>query len=112
MKKLVIILFIACSQNSNTIQLVNKGSYLKLIDQQFQIIDVRTPFEFSEGHIENAINVDYKGVDFIENISKFDKNKILLIYCRSGNRSGKASKIMDSIGFVKIYDLKGGYMNW
>ena len=72
----------------------------------------RTPNEFENGHIENAVNIDFKAADFIENISALNKNKTLLIYCRSGNRSGKAAKIMDSLGFTKIYDLEGGFMNW
>ena len=58
------------------------------------------------------MNIDFKAADFIENISALNKNKTLLIYCRSGNRSGKAAKIMDSLGFTKIYDLEGGFMNW
>ena len=112
MKKFILILFIACTANENTIEVVNKQTYLNLMEQQYQIIDVRTPIEFEQGHIEKAINVDYKEANFIEKISAFDKSKTLLIYCRSGNRSGKASKIMDSLGFTKIYDLEGGFMNW
>lgn len=112
MKKFILILFIACNANEKTIEVVNKQTYLNLMEQHYQIIDVRTPTEFDEGHIEKAINVDYKGANFIENISAFDKSKTLLIYCRSGNRSGKASIIMDSLGFTKIYDLEGGFMNW
>jgi len=112
MKKLILILFISCTQNTSFIEVVNKESYLELIKQNHQIIDVRTPNEFENGHIENAVNIDFKAADFIENISALNKNKTLLIYCRSGNRSGKAAKIMDSLGFTKIYDLEGGFMNW
>ncbi len=112
MKKFILILFIACAPNPNRVEVVGKETYLDLMEKQFQIIDVRTPTEYQEGHIDNALNVDFKSADFIKNISKFDKNKTLLIYCRSGNRSGRASKIMDSLGFTKIYDLEGGFMNW
>ena len=112
MKKLILILFISCNQNTSFIEVVNKEAYLELIKQNHQIIDVRTPNEFENGHIENAVNIDFKAADFIENISALNKNKTLLIYCRSGNRSGKAAKIMDSLGFTKIYDLEGGFMNW
>ena len=112
MKKLILILFISCTQNTSFIEVVNKEEYLELIKQNHQIIDVRTPNEFENGHIENAVNIDFKAADFIENISALNKNKTLLIYCRSGNRSGKAAKIMDSLGFTKIYDLEGGFMNW
>lgn len=112
MKKFILILFIACAPNPNRVEVVGKETYLDLMEKQFQIIDVRTPTEYQEGHIGNALNVDFKSADFIKNISKFDRNKTLLIYCRSGNRSGRASKIMDSLGFTKIYDLEGGFMNW
>ncbi|MDB4128822.1 rhodanese-like domain-containing protein [Flavobacteriaceae bacterium] len=112
MKKHILILFISCTQNTSFIKVVNKEAYLELIKQNHQIIDVRTPNEFENGHIENAVNIDFKAADFIENISALNKNKTLLIYCRSGNRSGKAAKIMDSLGFTKIYDLEGGFMNW
>lgn len=112
MKKLILILFISCTQNTSFIEVVNKEAYLEFIKQNHQIIDVRTPNEFENGHIENAVNIDFKAADFIENISALNKNKTLLIYCRSGNRSGKAAKIMDSLGFTKIYDLEGGFMNW
>ena len=112
MKKFILILFIACAPNPNSVEVVGKETYLDLMEKQFQIIDVRTPTEYQEGHIDNALNVDFKSADFIKKISKFDRNKTLLIYCRSGNRSGRASKIMDSLGFTKIYDLEGGFMNW
>ena len=112
MKKIILFLFVACAPFKNPIKVVDKKAYMNLIAKEYQIIDVRTPSEFKKGHIENAINVDFKAANFIENISFFDKNKTLLIYCRTGNRSGKASKLIDSIGFSKIYDLKGGFMNW
>lgn len=83
-----------------------------LIKKKIKIIDVRTPKEFNQGHIENAININFKSSNFIKNISKLNKDTSFLIYCKSGNRSGKAAKIMDSIGFYKIYDLKGGFINW
>jgi len=98
--------------NSSTIQVVEKNFYKNLIDKNIQIIDVRTLEEYEEGHIINAVNINYKSSDFIENISALDKKKPYLIYCKSGNRSEKASKIMDSLGFYKIYDLKGGFLNW
>lgn len=77
-----------------------------------QLVDVRTPEEFAEGHIKNAININYFNDNFMTDISKLQMDKELYIYCRSGNRSGKASKNIKSLGFIKIYDLKGGMLNW
>ena len=98
--------------DKSTVELVGVEFSKELIKKQIKIIDVRTPKEFNQGHIENAININFKSSNFIKSISKLNKDTSFLIYCKSGNRSGKASKIMDSIGFYKIYDLKGGYINW
>jgi rhodanese-related sulfurtransferase len=98
--------------DNSTVELVGIEFSKGLIKKQIKIIDVRTPKEFNQGHIENAININFKSSNFIKSISKLNKDASFLIYCKSGNRSGKAAKIMDSIGFSKIYDLKGGYMNW
>ena len=96
----------------STVELVGVEFSKELIKKQIKIIDVRTPKEFNQGHIENAININFKSSNFIKSISKLNKDTSFLIYCKSGNRSGKAAKIFDSIGFYKIYDLKGGYINW
>ena len=78
-----------------------------------QLIDIRTPTEFSSGHIENAVNVDFFNQhNFKAAFTKLDKKKPLYIYCRSGNRSSRAAKQLAGLGFEKIYDLKGGYMKW
>ena len=94
------------------IEVIAKELFKDLIEKRIQIIDVRTVKEFNDGHIKNATNIDFKSSNFIQTISELDKKKPYLIYCKSGNRSGKASKIMDSLGFYKIYDLKGGCINW
>ncbi len=73
------------------------------------IIDVRTPDEFSAGHIESAVNIDYYAADFKESLSALDKSKTYLIYCRSGNRSGRTLSIMQDMDFSKVYNLNGGY---
>ncbi len=82
-------------------------------DDNAFILDVRTPEEVEEGYIPNAINIDiYLGQDFLVELEKLDKTKNYYIYCRSGNRSGQACAIMNSIGFENTYNLEGGFMNW
>lgn len=76
------------------------------------IIDVRTPQEFSEGHIEGAVNINFFDETFLDQISKYEKNEPLFIYCKSGNRSGQASKKLLDLGYKEIYDLEGGILNW
>jgi len=84
----------------------------KLQEDEVQLIDVRTPEEYAAGHLEGAINIDFLSEDFLEQMSKLDKNKPLLLYCRSGNRSGKATIQLHEEGFKNITDMKGGYQAW
>lgn len=76
------------------------------------IIDIRTPQEFSDGHIEGAININYFDDNFLDQIAKYDKNQPIFIYCRSGNRTSSASKKAADFGFKEIYDLEGGILYW
>ena len=76
------------------------------------IVDVRTPQEFAEGHIEGAVNINFFDKTFLEQISKFDKNEPIFLYCKSGGRSNSASKKVADKGFVEVYDLQGGVVNW
>lgn len=75
------------------------------------VIDVRTPDEIAQtGAIENSINIDFKASDFKEKISVLDKDKEYILFCKSGNRSGQASKVMAEMGFSNINNLNNaGY---
>ncbi|MDY8134181.1 rhodanese-like domain-containing protein [Aquimarina sp. 2201CG5-10] len=77
-----------------------------------QLIDVRTPDEYSDGHIEGALNIDFRNENFEELISRVDKSKPVAVYCGRGGRSGKCSAYMQKAGFTKIYDLDGGITEW
>ncbi len=110
MKYFFLILFMLI-QNSNY-EILELNDYKEKIKDGYQIIDVRTQSEFAHGHIPNSINLDFYAFNFIMEINKLSKNEPVLIYCRSGNRSHKTGAIMDSLGFNKIYDLKGGYSIW
>lgn len=76
--------------------------------QNAVLVDVRTPAEFASGHILSAINIDYDNQSFESEIKKLDTSKTYFVYCRSGNRSGKAIAIMKNNGFKNIYELQGG----
>ena len=78
----------------------------------FVIIDVRTPEEFTQEHIENAINIDYYSETFRDELNNLDKTKTYLIYCRSGNRSGSALNIMAELNFREAYNMRGGINAW
>lgn len=76
------------------------------------IIDVRTPEEFSKGHLQNAQNINVYGNDFATEISKLDKSNPVFVYCLSGGRSAEAASQMRSDGFKEVYELEGGMMSW
>lgn len=116
---IVIVLFgfIASCTGTDTIVPLTALEAKSLIDQhetspQFVILDIRTPQEFAQGHIAGAVNLDYYSRDFSKNLEKLDKSKTYLMYCRSGNRSGRTLAIVDRMGFNKIYHLKNGIVEW
>tara|TARA_R110002073_G_scaffold279026_1_gene442846 strand:- start:87032 stop:87457 length:426 start_codon:yes stop_codon:yes gene_type:complete len=84
----------------------------KVEQQEVQLIDVRTPEEYSEGYIQNALNINIYDNDFITQINKLDKNKPVYLYCKMGGRSAKAAERLEMAGFTKIYDLQGGFSSW
>lgn len=75
------------------------------------VLDVRTPGEFSGGHIPGAVNVDYSS-GFETEVGKLDKSKTYLVYCQVGGRSGKATRYMVQNGFTQVYNLSGGMSAW
>ena len=81
-------------------------------DPNLVILDVRTPEEFSEGHIENAVNLDFYSDDFKEELDKLDKNKTYVTHCRSGGRSAKTLNLMKELGFKEAYNITGGIVEW
>jgi rhodanese-related sulfurtransferase len=115
--------FVSCAQSTksktNTIEtredvvvsLISPNElYSKLGD--IQLIDVRTPEEYAKGHLKNSVNINFYDTSFTEDMNKLDKSRELYIYCRSGGRSGKASRQLEKMGFTKVYDLQGGIINW
>ncbi len=72
------------------------------------VIDVRTPEEYAEGHIEGATMIDFYADTFASDIAALDPEGTYLLYCRSGNRSGQTASMMEQLGFRQVYDLEGG----
>jgi rhodanese-related sulfurtransferase len=70
------------------------------------IIDVRTPAEFAEGHVEGAINLDLESGQFEAELPNLDPAQPYIVYCRSGRRSGVAVEIMKASGFTQITDYQ------
>lgn len=82
-------------------------------DANSVILDVRTSEEVENGIIGDAMHHDiYNPQAFMEALQRLDKSKNYYVYCRSGNRSGQACAIMNSLGFANAYNLKGGILEW
>lgn len=102
-------------QSSSKIQtIVAPEAFAKKIKEtpNAQILDVRTPEEYAAEHIDNAVNINWLGDDFIADTEKFDKSKPVFVYCKIGGRSAKATAKLAELGFVNIYELNGGLMKW
>jgi rhodanese-related sulfurtransferase len=81
-------------------------------DEDFVIIDVRTPEEYAGGYIEKAINLDYYSETFADELDQLGKEKIYLIYSRTDQRSGEALDMMAELGFREVYNMLGGIVRW
>lgn len=81
-------------------------------NQEYIILDVRTPEEYNTDKIEDSININFYDPNFKEQLNQLDKNKKYLIYCRSGSRSSKTLSLMKELKFVTVYDLDGGIIAW
>ena len=71
------------------------------------VIDVRTPAEYSEGHLDGAVNIDVQDANFGTILSQLPTDGEYVVYCRSGNRSAQAAEIMKASGFTNVTDAGG-----
>lgn len=77
-----------------------------------QLIDVRSESEFNDGYIAKAVNWPLNSPTYATGIAKLDKSKPVYVYCLSGGRSASAAKDLESKGFTKVFNLKGGTLAW
>jgi len=116
---IMLLLIGSCSGTQDSTQVIEKISAREgfnliqdnLDNQDFVIIDVRTPEEYAVEHIENAININFSSETSRDEMNKLNKDKTYLIYCLSGNRSGQALTVMEELGFKEVYDI-GGIAGW
>ncbi|MGM0588806.1 MAG: rhodanese-like domain-containing protein [Bacteroidota bacterium] len=81
-------------------------------ESNVELLDIRSPEEYEQAHIEGARLMNIHAPDFQEQLQKLNRDKTYLLYCRSGNRSGQACRMMESMGFEKVYNLQYGIMDW
>ena len=80
----------------------------KISEENVVVLDVRTLEEFSQSHIQDALNFDVQGDYFTADVSALDKSKSYAVYCRSGMRSVLASEVMEQIGYVLVDLIENG----
>ena len=117
MKKIIALIASAlmiagCSSSSSATDLSVTEFSSKIAESGVVTLDVRTPGEFAEGYIEGARLIDFQSGNFDNEIAALDKNATYAVYCRSGNRSGQAVKVMHDAGFHNVYNLNGGVIDW
>ena len=121
MSKSMVILFITVLLSSCGGESMKQGSaklssvefYERIKDaEDAQIVDVRTPEEFKNGHLENAFNLNWDGADFEAQLATLDKSKTVFVYCLSGARSRRAADKMRKEGFEEIVEMPGGMLEW
>lgn len=78
--------------------------------EQAILVDVRTEEEFDQGHLCDALNVDFKAEDFETKILELPKSSPVYLYCRTGKRSESAATLLQELGFKNITNLEGGYV--
>lgn len=110
MKLIIIVLtcflLLGCSNETQaTYEKIDSEQALEIMKEndKYQILDVRTREEYGEGHVANAFNLPY---DEINEFTTFDKDTILFVYCKSGNRSKIAAEKLLELGYT-VYDLGG-----
>jgi rhodanese-related sulfurtransferase len=106
--------FFNCEKfKTNTSELISTEQMLALVKfDEVQLIDVRTPAEFAEGHLKNAKNIDFYSPDFDLQIEALDKSIPVILYCKSGRRSAICASKLNAKGFTSVYDLDGGIQLW
>ena len=115
----LVLVFVLASAVTLTAKMkkINTQKANELIEERdgepdFMILDVRTPEEFAEGHVENAVNLDFYEDAFPDELESLDRDKTYLVYCRSGSRSGSTFKMMKKLGFQHVYNVEGGINRW
>ena len=81
-------------------------------DKATVVLDVRTPKEFAEGHVPGAINISHDQLEGRLSELDDDRDRDVVVYCRSGHRAGIALGMLEKAGFKRLYHLEGDYMGW
>ncbi len=102
-------LLAGCSSGSESVTTQPPAEFVTSMSQPGTVIvDVRTPAEYSAGHVDGAVNIDVEAADFGTQIEALPKDSTYAVYCHSGRRSGVATTQMGESGFTSVINLDGG----
>ena len=109
---LLMLVLLAVPALARDISVQDAAALLQNPPQGLVILDVRTPAEFREGHLPGAVNMDYFGGPFETQVQSLPKTAPVLLYCRTGNRSGSAYDVMTKAGIGNILHMNEGITKW
>ena len=109
----ILMMILLCCCGGRGYEQITQDKAMQMMQEQsgYLIVDVRRPDEFAEGHIKGAVNVPNEGIGDEMPAELPDKDQMLFIYCRSGNRSKEASAKLAKLGYTKVYEF-GGINTW
>jgi len=107
----VLIQFTACGQTTNNLSVDDFENAIAKTKDKI-VLDVRTPDEFSKGHLKDAKQMDFYKEQFKDQLKTLDKNKSIFVYCAAGKRSSATADMLKELGFTKINNLTGGFNAW
>lgn len=115
---LAVLLLVGCTattgaESDATYRQISMSEAVEMMtsESDYIILDVRRPDEFASGHIPNSINIPNESIGTNEIDELPDKNQLILVYCRSGNRSKQASEKLVKLGYTNIVEF-GGINDW
>lgn len=112
---------LSCNSSTHPEQVVDQKKVIQLQVSELEgftklsntiFLDVRTPEEFQEGYIPNAIHLNYYDDTFESKLKALERSNTYVVYCKSGFRSQNAAQKMIDLGFKEVYNLVGGYDAW
>lgn len=104
----------ACSPKAPTFEKLNVSDFQEVIANKndILILDVRTPEEYQNGHLNRAELLNFYDPDFQNELNEHEKSQAVAVYCAVGARSFQAMELMKTLGFREVYHLEGGLVEW
>lgn len=104
----------SCQEQGNEVQKLTATEFKEKLETSAsqQLLDVRSPAEYKEGHLNNAVNMNISDPAFKSQVATLDKTRPVYVYCLGGGRSASAAALLMENGFTQVFDMKGGIMAW